>query len=152
VVSLGGVWAWVPENGQVYVVAGALVGLVLVAEVVGSGLSRPAIGVLAAVVAWSVAAGYAFTDVRYVGGLLCLGLLLWWPLLRAPLAALDLGRLSVIGVAHAALVAVAARWVAAAADATWLRVWVVLGAGLVLATGARLLSERGHRISDRPHA
>jgi hypothetical protein len=122
-VSFGGVFLAVPENGQVLLVAGALGGVVLVGSVAAAPVTVGVAAVGAVALAWTVAAGFARTPVSVVGALGCYGLLLAWPALRSRLGSTP-GRVLAVA-AHAFLVLAAARWIGAAADATWTRVAVL---------------------------
>jgi hypothetical protein len=144
VISLGGIWLAVPENGQVLVLLGVLAGLVLSATNGPPRLSPGAVAVLAGSVAWAVAIGFAHTDLRYVGALLCTGLLLWWPITLAGRGSPPASRrqLLVVGATHVCLVVVAARWIGSAGDATWARVAVVVAAGGVASATIRVADRR----------
>jgi hypothetical protein len=147
VISLGGVWMAVPENGQVIVLLGVLAGLVLAATSAPARLTPGSVAVLAGSVAWAVAAGAAHTDLRYVGALLCTGLLLWWPTTLAGRGRLPGSReqILVVGATHVSLVVAAARWIGSAGDATWARVAVVVATGAVASVTIRVADRRWRR-------
>jgi hypothetical protein len=143
-VSLGGVFLALPENGEVLLVAGALAGVVLVGSVAAARVEVGVAVVGALAVAWTVAAGFARSPLSVAGALGCYGLLLSWPALTARVRSARW--LAGVAALHVGLVIFAARWIGAAADATWARVAVLaaLLAGLatVVAAPALLAADR----------
>lgn len=127
--TLLGIWAGVPENRHVLVITGAVAGFTAAGALPVPPLSRLGAAALALAVPWSVAVGVARTDLRYLGAVACLGVLLWWPVVVrrrrwAPRPA------AILLAGHAVFALVAARWIAVAPDATvWRLVVVVAAAG-----------------------
>jgi hypothetical protein len=143
-VSLGGVFLAVPENDQVLLVAGALAGVLLVGSVAAARVEVGVAVVGALAVSWTVAAGFVRSPLSAAGAIGCYGLLLVWPALSVRVRTARYRAL--VAVMHVGLVLLAARWIGAAADATWARVAVLaaLLAGLatVLAAPALLAADR----------
>jgi hypothetical protein len=141
--SAGASWTAVPETSTVLPILG-VVAAVAVAALLAAPVTAGGCAVLAVAVGLAALAGEPPTDLRRAGAVACLGLLLWWPagqiartaIERAtPLPGLRPG--GWLLAAHTALALLAARWVAAAPDATATRLVVIAIVGTVIAAMAR---------------
>lgn len=140
-VSVGGVWAGVPETGPALLVGGGLAGLAG-ASMVFRADWKPLAGVgMAAVVGWAALAGAAGRPWAALGGVLATGVAPWLavrpfgpalPCRRRPGAWLFAG--------HAVLVVIAARWIGVARSAAGHRVAIVVLAGVAVAVATRRAS------------
>jgi hypothetical protein len=141
-----GVYACVPDTEE----AAAIVGVAVPIAVVGWPLRfvrlGPA-GAAAAVMAlsWVAAIGGRARPESVLGSVVCLGVLVGWPIGNALLgarpswfrAARPAGAIAVVAIAHAAVVFVGAR-IAGNADSSWVVVPLVVAAGMAIATGAAI--------------
>lgn len=138
VISLGGMWAGVPENDHIVLLGALLTGLGVAAG--RATLTATATVGCVALLGGAAVVGGVGRTLPTVGGLLCFALL--WAL---PIgAALRRRRLAVgraaalpLATAHIVVAAVSARWIASSSEATWTRVGIV--AALSVAAAAALL-------------
>lgn len=133
-ISVGGVWAGVPETGPALLVGGGLTGLVLMAALTRSRWVPAAGFGMVATLGWAALSGAADRPWAALGGALCTGVapgftLHWlftgWHRSRG-------SRPWLLG-AHLALVFLAARWIGADPHPGWVRVLIVAVAGGVVA-------------------
>jgi hypothetical protein len=137
-ISAAGVWAGVPETGPALVAGGSVMGLAATALLTRAAWAPAASVGMAVVLGWAALSGAAGRPWAAVGGVLCTGVGPWFAL-RPVLPSVSWSRSPGLWllVAHALLVATAARWIGVVPHAGWGRVAVVSAAGLAVALSAR---------------